>query len=304
MKRAVVFAHYDKDNIVDDYVLYYLKALKEISSYIVFVSCNPVENKNCLDGITDFIIDEQHDEYDFGSYKRGFLHLKDKLDEFDEIIFANDSCFGPLFPLQPIFTRMKNFDFWGITENKSGFKKFGENKFKSVKRPHLQSYFLNFKKKVFTSETFENFITSIKHHENKNDIIVNYEIGLSEALRKAGFSNDSYIKHYQQFGNSLIYFWRELIKKHKMPFVKCSILRHKNDHVTCCDGWEEFIQKYSNFPTDLISKNLERTSDAEYSPDLPVFAKKIYFTTISILPAALKRLLTKLNYKINHCKVR
>ena len=28
MKRVCVFAHWDKDNIIDDYVIYYLKALK------------------------------------------------------------------------------------------------------------------------------------------------------------------------------------------------------------------------------------------------------------------------------------
>ena len=44
MKRAVVFAHYDKDNIVDDYVIYYIKALKEIAETIIFVSCNNIKN--------------------------------------------------------------------------------------------------------------------------------------------------------------------------------------------------------------------------------------------------------------------
>ena len=39
MKRAAVFAHYDKDKIIDDYVIYYLKSLKEIFDNIVFVSC-------------------------------------------------------------------------------------------------------------------------------------------------------------------------------------------------------------------------------------------------------------------------
>ena len=39
MNRTVVFAHYDKDSVIDDYVIYYLKALKEIAQNIVFVSC-------------------------------------------------------------------------------------------------------------------------------------------------------------------------------------------------------------------------------------------------------------------------
>ena len=52
MKRVVIFAHYDKDNIVDDYVIYYLKALKEVASEIIFVSCNPI-----LNNMTNTILD-------------------------------------------------------------------------------------------------------------------------------------------------------------------------------------------------------------------------------------------------------
>ena len=38
MKRLCVFAHWDRDNIIDDYVIYYLKALKQVVSTLVFVS--------------------------------------------------------------------------------------------------------------------------------------------------------------------------------------------------------------------------------------------------------------------------
>ena len=41
MKRVCIFAHYDRDDIVDDYVIYYLKALQKICATIIFVSdCN------------------------------------------------------------------------------------------------------------------------------------------------------------------------------------------------------------------------------------------------------------------------
>ena len=36
MKRICVFAHWDKDNTIDDYVVYYLNALKEICEKIIF----------------------------------------------------------------------------------------------------------------------------------------------------------------------------------------------------------------------------------------------------------------------------
>ena len=38
MNRAIVFVHYDRDNIVDDYVYYYLKELQKNASYLIFIS--------------------------------------------------------------------------------------------------------------------------------------------------------------------------------------------------------------------------------------------------------------------------
>ena len=32
MKRVAVFAHYDKDSIIDDYVIYYVENLKKVDS--------------------------------------------------------------------------------------------------------------------------------------------------------------------------------------------------------------------------------------------------------------------------------
>ena len=80
MKRLCVFAHWDRDNIIDDYVIYYLNALKEVCSTIIFVSdCNLESNEIAkLNGIIDYVIAQKHNEYDFGSYKRGFLFIWQK----------------------------------------------------------------------------------------------------------------------------------------------------------------------------------------------------------------------------------
>ena len=169
MKRAAVFAHYDKDNIVDDYVIYYLKSLKEIFDKIVFVSCREIPNneKIKLYGIVDFIICENHNEYDFGSYKRGYFYLLENglEQDFDELGFINDSCYGPLYPLKPIINQVGDCDFWGMTKNLEW-------------QEHIQSFFFVFKKQVFTSKIFKNFMESIKDETDKFDIINKYEISL------------------------------------------------------------------------------------------------------------------------------
>lgn len=301
MKRAAVFAHYDRDNIIDDYVIYYLKELKEIVEELVFVSCNelPDTEKSKLNGIADFVIAEKHDEYDFGSYKRGYFYIKPHLKDFDELIFANDSCFGPLYPLREIFDEMETAetcDFWGITKNRFGLTK-SQSGYKTVRRPHIQSYFLVLKKTVFTSKTFDEFMESIRHHDEKNEIVLNYEIGLYEKLTAAGFSSCAYIKNLYRFNHILISFWRLLIERYNMPFVKCSVLRLQNETLTTTDKWQECISSNTSYPVSLIEENLKRTSSRKKSLKfIPASLKILYFYFIGIQPAFAKRYFTKFNH--------
>lgn len=294
MKRVVIFAHYDKDNIVDDYVIYYLKALKEVASEIIFVSCNPILNKEKLDDIATKIIDEKHGEYDFGSYKRGFLSIKNNLNDYDELIFANDSCYGPFYSLNKMFDEMKNrnCDFWGVTKNKFGMKKVGK-KYCFAIRPHLQSYFLVFKNNVFNSDAFQNHILSVKHEEQKNDIIINYEISFTEKLVQAGFKSDEYIKNYYRFNQVILCFWKSLIKNYKMPFIKCSILRGVNNDLTSNTNWQKFIKKCSDYPIEIIEKNLERTT-INSNNNIP---ECIFYLT-AFMPSKIKRILRLIISKI------
>ena len=40
-----VFAHFDKDNLIDDYVVEYLQELKKVAEKIIFVSdCNIIDS--------------------------------------------------------------------------------------------------------------------------------------------------------------------------------------------------------------------------------------------------------------------
>ncbi|MHC4553668.1 MAG: rhamnan synthesis F family protein, partial [Planctomycetota bacterium] len=97
-KRLAIFAGYDGKGQIHDYVVYYLKELKKVAD-IVFVSDNHFTAES-LAPIQDLIIHSiclPHGEYDFGSYKRGYCWAKETglLDEYDSLIFCNDSVFGP-----------------------------------------------------------------------------------------------------------------------------------------------------------------------------------------------------------------
>lgn len=295
-KRIAIFAHYDKGNIIDDYVIYYLNELKKVVQKIIFVSdCNlEINEASKIVNIADEIIAKPHGEYDFGSYKRGFLFALENnmLDDADECIFANDSCYGPFHPLTEIFTKTDEqvCDFWGILENKFGLiYKNGEclNK----KRPHLQSYFLVFRKKVFLSDIFINFMKAIKKEENKFDVIINYEIGLNEKLIQAGFKAEKFIEPKLKSRNFTIYKWKKLILKYNMPFLKCSLAKLENMQYTVANDYHKVINKVSDYPVELIYKNVVRTSsNKDFLSFIPAILRPFAYKTFYYAKKRLKKL--------------
>ena len=186
-KRMVIFAGYNRKSQIEDYVLYYIKGLREIADTLIYVADNEASDiyKSQLEGIADNIILERHGEYDFGSWKRG-LRLASRLSSFndvEELVLCNDSCYGPIFPFSEMFASMENSacDFWGITKNCSDVLE------------HIQSYFLVFKKNVFSSVLFRDFFEGVTKEKCFWDVVTRYEVGLSRLLiEKGNFRFDVY----------------------------------------------------------------------------------------------------------------
>ena len=258
MSRVAIYAHYDKNDVIDDYVLYTINELKKICKDIVFVSCCDLKQEE-LDKLDCHKVTEVHSEYDFGSYKRGFWYAEnnDLLDDCEELIFMNDSCYGPFKPLDKIFELMQESpcDFWGLTKNKYAFK-IRKGKTKDCYIPHIQSYFFVLRPNVFNSEVFHDFIYSVKEQETKNEVIEKYEIGLTTEMEAAGFVSDYAIKDFYKYNNPTIYRWRKLYNKSDFPFIKCSLLRLQNSLHTTVEGWKELLEPEH---IELIEKNLSYT---------------------------------------------
>ena len=305
MKRICVFAHWDKDNIIDDYVIYYLNALKEVNDTIIFVSDCDIDASELkkLNSITEHIIAQKHGEYDFGSYKRGFLYAKAHNIEFDELLLVNDSCYGPFYPLKPIFDKMSNkkCDFWGLTTNSYGISL--ENNIRSaIWEPHIQSYFMLFKSKVFNSSVFNDFIKGIKAEDSKDLIIKNYEINLTKILHNNKFKSAVYINRFHHTENCLSSKWKKLILKYKFPFIKTSVVRNGIFVLGEVKDWKETIEKISDYPTEFITINSERYRALEEN----LYSKfnlyrKIRFNILNNSPMELRKIviyIEKYGYKI------
>ena len=183
MKTVAIFAHYDTDNQINPSVVYYLQQLQTICGELVFVSTSNLSSNEFdkIDHIASKIILRENIGHDFYSYKVG-LAAVENLKQLDQLILCNDSCFGPLFNLSDIYRKLTNQkgDFFGMSANCRPFF-------------HLQSYFLVFNQRVIQSEPFLQFWQNLTVLTNKDQIVRDYEVGLSQILIKAGYQAISYL---------------------------------------------------------------------------------------------------------------
>ena len=180
-KRYAVFAGYNKNGIIEPYIITYLKGLDEVTDGIVYIADSPL-NKGELDKLKDINIlytqHQKHHKYDFGSYAIGYNFLKNNgyLKDTDELIFANDSTYAPLTSFKSMFEEMNkktNIDFWGTLEA-------------TFYIHHICSYFLVFKSQVFNSPFFDEIFNTMPQTLNRDTCMHEYEIQIPFYLKALG----------------------------------------------------------------------------------------------------------------------
>jgi len=209
MNRLCIFAHYDKHNIIDEYVVEYIKGLATVSKQIIFVSSCEISYAE-VDKVSQYctaVLQKANEGYDFGSWKFGMEYVGfENLANFDEIILANDSCFGPIFPFSEMFDKMSTTkcDAWSVTIG-DGICQY------------LQSYFLVCRPRLLKSQQFVDFFKSITNLKNKMEYIVKYEVGFSKMLKNNNFIFDSYYqsatKNIDNSNNNILFAIRVLLSK-------------------------------------------------------------------------------------------
>jgi lipopolysaccharide biosynthesis protein len=249
-RRVCLFSHYDRDSILDDHVLFYLRALSAAGLDIVLISsCPSLEPKSmaAARSLCSTIVFRENRGFDFAGWALAIRTLRGILNA-QEIVFANDSVYGPLRPLQPIFDRMSgpDCDFWGVTEN-------GQ-----VAR-HLQSYFLVFKRKAISHPAFVDFWHGVRALRNKWQLIKAYEVGMTTRLSAQGLRPASLVDFVDEAKpmNPTMDHWRATIEMGS-PFLKVQLLRDKPVG-TDIDGWKEDVSSLG-YDTRLIERHMFRMS--------------------------------------------
>jgi lipopolysaccharide biosynthesis protein len=254
MPDFCLFAHFDKDDRVDDYVLRYLKHIKELNFLIVFVSASrlPLSEVarvrcDCFD-----VILRDNAGLDFGSWAQAFSKHASVID--GRLLLANDSVYGPVGNLSTALDRLtsRDADFYGLVE--------------SIEiAPHLQSWFLLFEPAVVRHPAFKEIWARPYRAMTKRQIITQGEVALSRDLIGAGFRYEALYMCSEAglFGryfpiNPMHFLWRQLLFEQGVPFLKVELLR---DNPVELDDVDRILAAVSSLDSDFsntIRQHLKR----------------------------------------------
>ena len=197
VKRLAVFVHYSDGQKVSGADLYLLGELKKCAD-IVFVANGGLgqESLGTVSRLASKVITRENAGYDFGAWRDALAETR--LTGYDELVLLNNSVYGPMYSFQEIFDRMDSnpADFWGMSEfPETDNPRREEAKWlpNGVIPRHIQSYFLVFRQRVFSSETFWEFWRNVKDETSLPAVVANYETRFSGRLEKAGFKSDVYL---------------------------------------------------------------------------------------------------------------
>jgi hypothetical protein len=224
--------------------LYFLRHIENYSKLlnVVVVLNNDVSHNN-LDIIKKYssdVIVRENIGYDFLAYKTGYKYITRTYPNVQNIIFANDSTFGPFFPIDKYVNEVTNSvqtvpTLYGmISSHEHGY--------------HVQSFWFAANSALVHSKYFRDFWLNVRALKYKENIIDNYEIGLSKFCIKKGSRIKCFFdfpevwnvhrklkirrRASNKFGysptNPSFHFWKTLIEECDYPFLKKEVVYASN----------------------------------------------------------------------------
>ncbi|WP_019179493.1 rhamnan synthesis F family protein [Microbacterium yannicii] len=191
-KRLLVYVVYDPRGDVEDYIPHALHALRPHCTHILAVSNGPLTDRGRaqLAPVADEVLERENSGYDIWGYKAGLDAMADRLGEFDEVLLANDTWFGPVRPFGPVFERMEGrpLHFWGMTDHvrvephpytQSGYLPY-----------HLQSYWVAVRREMLESEEWHAYWRDLPEMTSYSDAVVKHEGVFTEHFTRLGFSGE------------------------------------------------------------------------------------------------------------------
>lgn len=195
MNRTCIFCYYNRNGRITEDVPWLLSELKKIANFVIVVVNGNLISKDVFEQMADKVVIRKNEGYDAGAYKRVLLDLecRDIVENSEELVFCNNTFWGPFVSLEDIFDimRKKDADFWGMGIVDNGLRKF------------IPSYFLVFRKRILRDEVLiKYFKESINDNYGYYDVCYYFEVGLFSHLIAYDYKYDTYLKiNYNPIAN-------------------------------------------------------------------------------------------------------
>ena len=275
MKRLGIFCMYEQDGIVDDYVLYLLQEIKKVLSHLMIIcngKLNP-EGRARLEKYTDDIFVRENTGFDFAAWKHGILDKKNELKDYDELIFFNDSFYGPFYPFQDIFDEMNHnypdADFWGLTIHGEGPDPDNLCPYGYVPE-HLQTYFMVIRKKMLHSPEFYTYWEKSQESKTMLEAVKLHEVCFTKHFFDIGFRYAAYCdtREWEKISdaklNHYVFSMDKLLRDYHCPIIKkrITILGRGpylgEDYGNIPRASLQFVNDHTEYDISLIWKNILR----------------------------------------------
>ena len=271
-----LFALWSPEGILFPHQTHYLSELKSCGFRIVLAFSGairlPYETLAFCDVHDIETVLRQNAGLDFGAWSD--LNTPAYLRDATEILLTNDSIIGPFAPLAPPLRRLreKQADISGMVGSR-------------LYRPHLQSWFLLFKRKAFDRPAIQRIFALPFASMSRDEIIWHGELGIAAAAQAekltlgALWHPNIMIDRWFPL-NPMHFQWEHLITDGHVPFVKAELLRSNAFNVPTRQAWENICHA-SGFSPEDIQKWLE-TRPQRASP-APSPLRRLFYRALAFI---------------------
>jgi len=275
-KRIGIFAFFDKDGIVDEYIPVLIGAVRRHCTYLLCVVNGTVNDagRSRLEAVCDEVLLRPNEGLDITGYKEGLFHLRSQVDAADEVLFFNQTIFGPVCSPAPMFAEMadRDLDFWGLTMHKGLKADLTGTIWSKVEYgylpPHIQSYFFAVRGRLLHAPDFWDYWQQLPVIHSYIEAVSFHEVKFTKYFTDLGYHGEPYIdcsgwNEYIDYG--LMGMPATLVTEMGCPFVKRkSFFEPRMSVLGIPQGgtfWELYrlLASRSDYPVRYILENLTRT---------------------------------------------
>ncbi|MEO9324925.1 CDP-glycerol glycerophosphotransferase family protein [Nocardioides sp. C4-1] len=284
VRRACLFAAYDADGLVDEQLVSYLTELaRHADVYVVMAGLVSDAELAKLTGVVAAAWAVPHGGHDYRSYAiaADLVGWDVLVEQYDELVLANDSTYL-LRPLDDVLVQMDATpaDWWSLhTARRTIDQHPWHDPRTGPRRPlhrdavppgdwgtadhsFLSGYFLVLRRRVLDDPVLRTFLGAVTDQVQPTLSDVKYDVGLSDALRSAGFVEATYVADrlddvcdplYTETGFELL--------RQGFPLLKRNVLAKNPYRVPDLARWKERLRDVvPGAPVESIERHLVRVA--------------------------------------------